>query len=208
MPSSTRLENAPGLKAVTIGLVSDTHGFFDSRLRAVLSGSDVILHAGDVGSETVIDELRAIAPVHAVRGNVDFPDSGLPLSLTASFGGVNIHVLHILPADPSSLEQWAERVQHTDELPKAAGRLLGAFDSSVEVVVFGHSHSPCLISLGDVLWVNPGSAGKKRFSLPRTCGRLEIRDHRIDASIIPLEPHAGRLPERIRAERKVKAQAF
>ena len=184
-----------------IGLVSDTHGFFDPRLGEILSGSDLILHAGDVGSEDVLDELRRIAPVHAVRGNVDSSNSGLPPTLTVSPGEVPIHVLHILPATQADLESWARRERISGELPKAAERLLRVFDAGTEIVLFGHSHQPCLVMLGSVLWVNPGSAGRKRFSLPRTCAVMECSNDLLEARIVALEPYQGDLLKNVRVRR-------
>jgi putative phosphoesterase len=186
-----------------VGLVSDTHGLFDPRLNQVFDDCELILHAGDVGSEDVIEELRRIAPVQAVRGNVDPPASNLPLTLTLAVAGLTIHVLHILPAAQSDLAAWAESAR-SRALPQAATRLLGAFDPSVDVVLFGHSHQPCLIELGSVVWVNPGGAGRRRFKLPRTCARLEISDDALDAQVIPLEPYDGVLPRAVRFERARK----
>ena len=183
-----------------IGLVSDTHGYFDPQLAEALAGSEAIIHAGDVGSGEVLEQLGQIAPVHAVRGNVDF-EAGWPLSLTLSLGGVTIHVLHILPAAQSDLEAWGSPARSSADLPAAAHRLCHAFDPSIEVVVFGHSHSPCLVQLEDVLWVNPGSAGKKRFRLPRTYALLETSGDRLQARVLPLERYNGRLPETVRLKR-------
>lgn len=187
-----------------VGLVSDTHGFFAPRLNEVFGDCKLILHSGDVGSEDVIEELRRIAPVQAVRGNVDPPASNLPLTLTLAVAGLTIHVLHILPAAQSDLAAWAESAGRSRALPQPAKRLLRAFDPAVDVVFFGHSHQPCLIELGNVLWVNPGSAGRQRFKLPRTCARLEISDDAVDAQVIPLEPYDGVLPRPVRFERARK----
>ena len=173
-----------------IGLVSDTHGYFDPKLRGVLEGVELILHAGDVGDDTVLHELRAIAPVHAVRGNVDSADSDLPLSLQLTLDGAAIHAVHILPAAQSHLEGWAKLDREFKPIPKAAQRLLRTFEPGTEVVIFGHSHRPCLASLDRILWINPGSSGRKRFSLPRTCGLLEISTESLDARIVPLEDDA------------------
>jgi len=175
---------------MTIGLVSDTHGYFDPKLREILAGVDMILHAGDVGEDTVLHELGTIAPVQAVRGNIDSADSGLPLSLQLTPGGAAIHLVHILPAPQSHLERWAKSEHESKPVPKAAERLFRTFEPATEIVLFGHSHRPCLVSLGGMLWINPGSAGRKRFSLPRTCGRLEISTERFEARIVPLDDDA------------------
>jgi uncharacterized protein len=182
---------------MTIGLVSDTHGFYDPQLAKVLGGSDLIVHAGDVGAEDVINRLRRIAPVHAVRGNVDSASAGLPLTRTLTVDKVVLHALHILPATQSDLERWAESARTGHAIPTLALRLIEAVDPAANVVVFGHSHEPCLVSLAKILWVNPGSAGRKRFSLPRTCARLEVSEGSVVAQIAPLEPHAGQLPATI-----------
>jgi putative phosphoesterase len=195
---------AAAASALKIGLVSDTHGLYDPRLAEALWGCDVILHAGDVGSVEVLAELRLIAPVHAVQGNVDSPDAGWPLSLTLTLGGLTIHVLHVLPVAQSDLAVWSQSTQ--GKLPKHAERLLKAFDPGIEVVVFGHSHSPCLVALGGVMWVNPGSAGPKRFKLPRTCATLEISDDHIVAAVHSLDAHLDDLPERIEMRRKEAAR--
>jgi len=193
-------------RIVIIGLVSDTHGFFDPRLVKVLAGAELILHAGDVGSEDVIDGLERIAPVRAVRGNVDSPEAGWRPSLTASPGGLVTHVLHILPSPQSRLEAWAQAERNARALPRAAERLRSGFDPSVEMVVFGHSHEPCLVSMGGVLWVNPGSAGRKRFRLPRTCALVELSAAELDVRIAPLEPFDGSLPPSIRVRRQLSWQ--
>ena len=185
-----------------IGLVSDTHGYFDPRLAEVLAGSEVILHAGDVGSEGVLEQMARIAPVQAVRGNAD-ATAAWPLSLTLSPGGAAIHLQHILPAAQSDLEKWGSPAGAWAGLPPAAHRLRRAFDPGIEVVVFGHSHSPCLVRLEGVLWVNPGSAGRKRFSLPRTCALLDVFADRLEARLLPLEPYNGKLPEMLRLKRVV-----
>ncbi|HEV3278604.1 MAG TPA: metallophosphoesterase family protein [Terriglobia bacterium] len=189
---------------MTIGLVSDTHGYFDPKLRGALRGAELIVHAGDVGPEAVLDELREIAPVHAVRGNVDSPDSGLPLSLELAPGGAGIRVLHILPAAQSDLQLWAESARAGGAVRKPAERLMHAFDPSPEMVVFGHSHRPCLELLGGILWVNPGSAGRKRFSLPRTCALVEILPQTLQARIVPLEDDSGGLPESLSIDRALR----
>ena len=176
------------------GLVSDTHGLYDPRLDEFLRNAELIVHAGDVGSGEVLGRLRLLAPVCAVRGNVDAPDSGWPLSRTLALGAWVLQALHILPAPASSLKRWAAEARASRRLAPPAGRLLAAVDPAAHVVVFGHSHEPCLLAFGGVLWVNPGSAGPKRFRLPRTCALLDVTDERIEARIVPLESCAGALP--------------
>jgi putative phosphoesterase len=137
-----------------IGLISDTHGLLRQEAVRVLAGSDLIIHAGDVGAPEILDALRAVAPVVAVRGNVDTAAwaSALPATTVAEAGGTLIYVLHDL--------------NELDLDPVAAG---------FGVVVSGHSHKPARMERGGVLYVNPGSAGRRRFKLPITVARLDLR---------------------------------
>jgi len=188
---------------MTIGVVSDTHGYFDPCLHEMLAGVDAILHGGDVGSPEILDELRRIAPVYAVRGNVDSPESKLPLTLTLSFAWLQVEVMHILPVPQSDLEEWAglaDRASPKGKAPQRGERFLKTLNESTGAVVFGHSHVPCLEPLGGILFFNPGSAGKKRFSLARTCGLLEVFPDHLQATIKPLERYNRKLPARIRLE--------
>jgi uncharacterized protein len=180
--------------------VSDTHGFFDPCLVEVLKGVEVILHGGDVGSPAVLDELREIATVHAVQGNVDSPVLGLPPSFTCRFNGVQIEMRHILPVLQSQLEEWARDSAPSKAQATNRDVFFKSFDPTTSVVVFGHSHEPCLLVIRGKLFFNPGSAGKKRFSLPRCCGLLEISSGRIKATIKPLERYNGALPVGIQLE--------
>ena len=142
------------MNPMLVGLISDTHGLLrDEALRA-LDGSDLIIHAGDVGKPEIIDALKAVAPVVAVRGNIDKGDwaSALPLTAVAEAGPATIYVLH--------------DVQQLDLDPAAAG---------FHVIVSGHSHKPARTERAGVLYVNPGSAGPRRFRLPVTVARLDLR---------------------------------
>jgi|SRR6185437_11918584 len=138
-----------------IGLISDTHGLLRPEAIQALAGVEQIIHAGDIGSAEIIERLRAIAPVHAVRGNNDEGPwaAALPLRLALQWVGVRIHVLH----DVKELE---------------AGPAVAGF----QAVVAGHSHKPGVIERGGVLFVNPGSAGPRRFKLPVTVGYLILAD--------------------------------
>lgn len=140
--------------ATVIGLLSDTHGLMRPEALAALGGSDLIIHAGDVGTPQILEELRALAPVVAVRGNVDKGDWAFQLPLTAvvETSSARIYVLHDL--------------QQLDLDPAAAG-----FD----IVVSGHSHKPGQTKRSGVLYLNPGSAGPRRFNLPITVARLDLR---------------------------------
>jgi uncharacterized protein len=145
-----------------IGLISDTHGLLRPEALEALAAVDEIIHAGDVGTAEVLDSLRAVAPVHAVRGNNDRGRwaSKLPLHLDLTRKGVRIHVLH-------------------DVKELAVGRESDAFD----VVIAGHSHKPGVAERAHVLYVNPGSAGPRRFKLPVTIGFLILADGAARAEI-------------------------
>ena len=136
-----------------IGLISDTHGLVRPEALQALAGVDRIIHAGDVGGANVIEALSGIAPVDVVRGNNDKDPWGakLPSWLALEFEGVGIHVLH--------------DVNELDVDAAAAG---------FHVVIAGHSHKPMVAERDGVLFVNPGSAGRRRFSLPVTVGYLMV----------------------------------
>jgi uncharacterized protein len=138
---------------IRIGLISDTHGVMRPEALAALTGVAHIVHAGDIGSEDVLTQLRKIAPVTAVRGNNDRAAwaSGIAETEVLELDGRSIFVLHDLA--------------ELDLDPAAAG---------FSVVVTGHSHKPLITRKGDVLYVNPGSAGPRRFKLPITVGMLEL----------------------------------
>ena len=150
----------------TWGVISDTHGLLRPEVASALRGVDRILHAGDVGREQVLHELNRIAPVTAVRGNVDAGAwaGALPLTAEVEIDGVWIHMLHIL--DDLALD------------PVAAG---------FAAVIYGHSHTPSIERRNGVWFINPGSAGPRRFSLPATVARLRIADGDVEAEIVDLE---------------------
>lgn len=180
-----------------IGVVSDTHGYCDPRLPEVLVGADAILHAGDVGAENVLDELGRIAKVHAVRGNMDPAQLKLPPSLTVSFEGVQIEVRHQLAVPQGELEAWSDGALLGKMQPERRDSFLQALDPATRVLIFGHSHQPCLLTLGHRLFFNPGSAGQQRFSLPRSCGILEVFPRGVRGSVVSLERHNEKLPGRV-----------
>lgn len=136
-----------------IGLISDTHGLLRPEALRALKGSDLIVHAGDVGDPAILDKLKALAPVFAVRGNVDTEAwaQALPETEVVETGSATIYVLHDVHA--------------LDLDPTAAG---------FHVVVSGHSHKPGQTERGGVLYVNPGSAGPRRFDLPVSVARLSL----------------------------------
>jgi hypothetical protein len=180
-----------------IGAVADTHGYFDPRLPEALAGVDEILHTGDVGSQEVLDELGRIAPVQAVRGNMDAAEMGLPPSLTLRFENVQVEVRHQLPVPQEELAAWSDGELLGKMQPERREAFLGTFSQATRVVLFGHSHQPCLLTMGHKLFFNPGSAGKQRFSLPRSCGLLEIFPRGIRGTILSLERYNDRLPGKI-----------
>jgi uncharacterized protein len=151
-----------------IGVISDTHGLVRREAAFALAGVSHILHAGDVGGPQVLDDLRAIAPVTAVRGNVDGGAwaSALPLDTVISIDGADIYMLHSL---------YSMEID-----PQAAG---------ISAVISGHTHQPLIEIRDDVLYVNPGSAGPRRFSLPISIGFLRIRPNApIEAWTQTLDP--------------------
>lgn len=149
----------------TVGVISDTHGLLRPEALAPLQGVDHIIHAGDIGDPVILPRLAAIAPVTAVRGNVDRGAwaQQVPLSEVLDAGRVSIYVLHNL--------------QDLDLNPKAEG---------FAVVVSGHTHQPKQDLRDGVLYFNPGSAGPRRFKLPVTVGRLVIRGTQVTSEVVDL----------------------
>ena len=180
-----------------IGVISDTHGYFDPHLPALFQGVNEILHAGDVGSEAVLDQLRAIAPLQAVQGNIDSAALGLAPTVTRWLGSVEIHMLHELPKPPSAFRDWALASPLEGKAAEDCRRFLESLPEKSWVVIFGHSHEPCAQILGGKLFFNPGSGGKKRFSLPRCCGMLDISPQGVGATFLGLERYNKALPEGI-----------
>jgi putative phosphoesterase len=140
--------------AAVIGLISDTHGLMRQEALTALKGSGLIIHAGDVGKPGIIEQLRAVAPVVAVRGNIDKDAwaSQLPMVAVAEAGSTRIYVLH--------------DIRQLDLDPAAAG---------FHIVVSGHSHKPGHTERSGVMYLNPGSAGPRRFRLPITVARVDLR---------------------------------
>jgi putative phosphoesterase len=149
-----------------IGIISDTHGLLRPEALQALRGSDHIIHAGDVGDPGILAQLRALAAVTAVRGNVDRGAwaRSLPKTEVLETAGISIYVLHILT--------------EIDLKPEAAG---------FSAVIYGHSHVPKTESRNGVLYFNPGSAGPRRFDLPVTVGRLTVHRGKLRAEVIPLK---------------------
>lgn len=148
-----------------VGVISDTHGLMRPEALDALGGSDLIIHAGDVGKPEVLEALQAIAPVFAVRGNVDMAAwaAQLPATLTVAVDRVRIYIIHNLgelEIDPAS-----ERVR---------------------MVVSGHSHRSRIEEKLGVIYLNPGSAGPRRFRLPIGVAKVSVRDGGIDVRFITL----------------------
>lgn len=150
-----------------IGLISDTHNLLRPEAVDLLSGCDHILHGGDIGDESILERLEQLAPVSAVRGNNDRERwaERLPHSLRLQFEEVVVYAVH----DLAELK--------ID--PAVAG---------VQVVVSGHSHKPLISERNGVTYVNPGSAGRRRFSLPIALGELIIDGSQVTANIVELSP--------------------
>src|SRR5579864_3977392 len=148
-----------------IGVISDTHGLLRPEAITALCGSEHIIHAGDIGAAEIVPALEKIAPVTAIRGNVDHEPwtKRFPETEVVELAGLHLYILHDLNA--------------LDLKPRAAG---------FAAVISGHSHKPRKEFGDGVLYFNPGSAGPRRFNLPITVGRLEIVDGKVSGKIIDL----------------------
>ena len=148
-----------------IGVISDTHGLLRPEAVEALRGSEMIIHAGDVGDPKILEELAGLAPVRAIRGNVDIdpPLRGLPETDVIDVGDVSFYVIH--------------NVHDLDLNPAAAG---------FAAVISGHSHKPAIETRAGVLYFNPGSAGPRRFKLPISVGRLRVKGGTITPELVVL----------------------
>ncbi|HEU4748587.1 MAG TPA: metallophosphoesterase family protein [Gemmatimonadaceae bacterium] len=152
----------------TVGLISDTHGLMRPGVHPALAGVELILHAGDVGGQDIIDELSLIAPVRAVFGNTDPPDSpGLSEEILITIGGVSIHVSHGHELGSPNPLKLAERY-------------------GADVLVYGHTHKQLVTDVGGRLVINPGAAGPRRFNLRPSVGRLTISERKAEVEIVEL----------------------
>ncbi|VVP95074.1 hypothetical protein PS938_01950 [Pseudomonas fluorescens] len=151
--------------AMKIGVISDTHGLLRPEAIAALQGCDRILHAGDIGSAMILEQLAAIAPVDAVRGNND---------LDAIWARELPDCLHL------ELNGWAVLLVH--DIADVALNL----DDGIKLVITGHSHKPCIDWRGERLFLNPGSAGRRRFKLPVTLAVLEVVAQSIEPRLVSL----------------------
>lgn len=159
----------PSLEPIAItqiGIIADTHGLLRPQAIAALTGAELILHAGDIGKPEVLAALETLAPVIAVRGNNDQGDwaTAIPKQETILISEIKIQMLHIL--------------QELATDPEAAG---------LDVVISGHSHRPLIQERNGVLFINPGSAGPRRFKLPVSVARLQIHDGTVEAQIVALD---------------------
>lgn len=149
-----------------IGVISDTHGRMTNRALKALQGSDLIIHAGDIGNLGVLDALNRIAPFYGVRGNTDMGiwAQALPMTQMVEAGDKLIYVIH--------------NIAMLDIDPKAAG---------VDIVIYGHSHIPNKDHKDGIIYFNPGSAGPKRFTLPISLGRIGLEEKGLEFQWVDLE---------------------
>lgn len=155
------------MKAMTVGIISDTHALLRPAVEEILAGCEHILHAGDIGDAKTLDRLKRIAPVTAVRGNTDFGSwaNDLPPTEMVDIRGIFFYILH--------------DIVRLDLEPTAAG---------IDVVVSGHTHRPELVRKNGVLYLNPGSAGHRRYDYPISVALVRIENDRIDPEIVRVDP--------------------
>ena len=155
--------------AHVIGLISDTHGLVRPSVHGALAGVELILHAGDVGGDLVLDELETIAPVVAVFGNTDAAvDPRLRAAIERTIGGLSIHVSHGHELGSPTPEKLLERYP-------------------ADVIVYGHTHKQLVARADGRLVVNPGAAGARRFRLEPSVARLTIANGKADVELVPLD---------------------
>jgi putative phosphoesterase len=154
-------------KALRVGLVSDTHGLLRAAVKCFAGECDYLIHGGDIGSQEILDELSALAPLTVVRGNNDTENwaTGLPETELIRLGGVFVYVMH-------DISKLAIEPSH----------------AGIRAVVSGHSHKPSVQERDGILYVNPGSCGPRRFKLPISVGELLIDDVQIRARTLQLTP--------------------
>ena len=154
--------------AHVIGLISDTHGMVRASVHGALAGVELILHAGDVGGDEILDELELIAPVLAVYGNTDGPGNPrLAESVERTIGGVRVHVSHGHELGSPTPDKLLERY-------------------AADVIVYGHTHKQLVVRAGGRLVVNPGAAGARRFKLEPSVARLTIARGNAEVELVPL----------------------
>jgi len=162
---SHRLKRETKSDIKVVGLISDTHGLVRPQALAALQGVDLIVHSGDIGKPEVLELLKGIAPLVAIKGNIDRDNWArrLPETKTLRVGGIRMFVIH--------------NVNELDFNPAAR---------RYNVVVSGHSHMPSVVTRDSVLFVNPGSAGPRRFKLPVALGKLRVAAGKVTAELIEL----------------------
>ncbi|UVT21774.1 MAG: metallophosphoesterase family protein [Nitrospira sp.] len=152
-----------------IGVLADTHGLFDAVLEQHFRRVDHIVHAGDIGGQSVIEQLKTIAPVTAVSGNVDeYERSGFPRETVIELAGIRIAIRHILYEGGKLTKEGRAFLDRTHP----------------DICIFGHTHQPRNERLGETLLFNPGSAGPRRFTLPRMIGTISIGDRLLAKHIV------------------------
>jgi putative phosphoesterase len=180
-------------RALRLGVITDTHGLYDPAIERHFAGVEEILHAGDIGDEDVIRHLRRLAPVTAVSGNVDdYEASGFPRRLVLQRGGIRIALCHVLYERGKmtrEAETWLDREQP-------------------DVCVFGHSHRPTVTRHGRTLLFNPGSAGPRRFSLPRGIGILTVEAGKTTPTLIRLSDRVETSSVSARAARRERGRSM
>jgi len=166
----------------TIGVISDTHGLLRVEALAMLRGCDAIVHTGDIGKPEVLEQLAELAPLTAIRGNVDTWATDLPDTAVLTLAGKRFYVIH--------------NVKELDLDPRSAG---------FAAVISGHSHMPKRETRDGVLFLNPGSAGPRRFKLPVAVAKIRVREDGVEARAVPREEHdaaqsglRGQLGDRLR----------
>ena len=157
------------MPSMKLGIISDTHGWFDPKIPGIFKGVDFILHGGDIGPEAILHQLEEIAPVTAVLGNTDAPLPGIRDTEFVRCDDLGALIHHIV--DP---EHLSEPIQRRLEL------------NQPRLVVFGHTHKPYSKSIGEVLFFNPGYAGPQRFALPRSVAVLHWEGSKLREEFVQL----------------------
>jgi uncharacterized protein len=158
-----------------VGVIADTHGLFDPAILRHFKGVDYILHAGDIGKLSVIEQLRAIAPVTAVSGNVDeYERSGFPAECIVKLAGRRVAIRHVLYEGGKLTREGRAFLERKQP----------------DICIFGHTHRPMFERLGNTLLINPGSAGPKRFKLSRGLALLLLSNAGVNPLLIPLPDRA------------------
>lgn len=168
----SRRKVAPGNSVVRVGIISDTHALLRPEVKAVFQNVDHIIHAGDIGDPAILEQLRDLAPLTAVAGNIeDFQCGSASEEARVEIGGLRFYVTHIVDR-PSRLRNEVR---------------LALEKSPADVVIFGHSHLPHDEVIGGVRYFNPASAGPRRFDYPVSVGLMELRNGSVRSKHVPLD---------------------